>query len=99
MFRFLQGPNTVWRLGFIAAVLAVLVVIIICGALASVAPYVVNFGVNTATPYIPITGTISEIAGMPIPADGVPSAQTIRAAGGTFDYSTALRPREVYNFY
>lgn len=79
---------------------AVLILICgVCAAFSSVASRVSLAGNASPTPHIVITGTISQIAGMPIPADGQLQSQTLREIGGTFDYTTRLRPQEVYNFY
>ena len=71
----------------------------VCAAFSSVASHVSLAGNESPTPRIVITGTVSQIAGMPIPADGQLQSQMLREIGGTFDYTTKLRPQEVYNFY
>src|SRR5260221_12210606 len=71
----------------------------VCAAFSSVASRINLTGNESPTPYIVITGTVSVIAGMPIPADGVLQNQTLRESGGTFDYTTNLRPPDIYNFY
>ena len=78
---------------------AVILVFGICAAFSTVASKISLTGNESPTPYIVITGTISVIAGMPIPADGLLQSQALREEGGTFDYTTKLRPQELYNFY
>lgn len=87
-----------WILLIIGSVI-VIFGIAVCATFASVTQYVVDFRFKSPTPDIQITGTVNEIAGMPIPPDGVLTNQTLKHVGGTFDYETTLRPRQIYNFY
>jgi hypothetical protein len=68
----------------------------VCATFSTVASKI-NFNQETAT--IQITGTIEQIAGMPIPFGVNVTSHIPRSKGGAFDYSTTLRPQEIYNFY
>lgn len=78
---------------------AVILVFGICAAFSTVASKINLAGNESPTPVIVITGTIGVIAGMPIPPDGLILSQAVREVGGTFDYTTRLRPQDLYNFY
>jgi hypothetical protein len=71
----------------------------VCGTLAWVAQYAVDFNYSSPTPDIPITGTVTRIAGITLPPDARVLSQQPRKVGGAFDYRTELRPQQIYNFY
>lgn len=85
----------------VAIVLAIVGMLLIgvCATFASVAPYAIDFNYRSPTPDIPMTGTITRIAGMPLPPDAVVLRQTVRENGGTFEYRTSLKAAQVYQFY
>lgn len=85
----------------IGVVLGIVGVIMLgmCATLAYVAPYAVDFNYHTPTPDIPVTGTVTRVSGITVPPDAIMLAQKPRLNGGTFDYRTALRPQQIYNFY
>jgi hypothetical protein len=71
----------------------------VCATLAYVAPYAVDFNYRTPTPDIPVTGTVTRVAGITMPADAIMLSHKPRGTGGIFEYRTSLRPQQVYNFY
>jgi hypothetical protein len=82
-----------------SAALGVLLLLAVCATFASVAPYVAGWNAEPTRIEIQITGTVQRIAGMPLPADAQVISQTTRQNGGTFDFVTAHRPQQLYNFY
>jgi hypothetical protein len=71
----------------------------LCALFASIASRI-RFDNEQPTLTVVITGTVERIAGMPIPPDAVLTANNPRRElGGTFDYRTRLRPRQIYEFY
>ncbi len=82
----------------IAALLAFGLIFSVCAMFTTIAPKLV-LNVDSPTPNIEITGTIEQIAGMPVPYGANITAQMTREKGGTFDYTTPLRPQQIYNFY
>ncbi len=81
-----------------AAAVLILLTFALCRLIAAVAP-LIYVNEATSTPYIVITGTVQQIAGMPIPASAVVKDQALRSSGGTFDFTTNLRPQQIYDFY
>jgi hypothetical protein len=93
------GPaNRRLRLFLIGGALLGLVFLFgLCATISTVTSHIIVL--DTMTPDIQITGTVDQIAGMPIPYGVQVTSHIPRAKGGTFDYSTPLRPQEIYNFY
>lgn len=92
-------PNNRWRIMWIAIAAGLMVLTFAtCRLIATITP-LINVSEATATPYMVITGTIQQIAGMPIPAGAALTGQTLRSSGGTFDFTTSLRPQQIYEFY
>jgi hypothetical protein len=85
-------------LALIAGAVSILA-ILICASFAYVAPFAVDFNYRSPTPNIPVTGTITRISGITLPPDAVMLAHKTRDTGGAFDYRTALRPQQIYDFY
>lgn len=98
-----EQPDRERRFRIILALVGLAITILlvgICTTLFSVIPASIDFGYNSPTPDIPITGTVGRIAGMTIPPDADVFATAPRSkGGGTFDYRTQLRPQQIYNFY
>lgn len=89
-----------WLVLSIIAALVALGALSICSAASSFTSYLVNMNRRTSTPVIVVTGTIERIAAMPLPPDATLVATTIRkGTGGTFDFTTRLRPQQVYGLY
>ncbi|MCC7452154.1 MAG: hypothetical protein IT324_32420 [Anaerolineae bacterium] len=91
--------NNRWRIIWVGiAVSLIVLTFAACRLIALVVP-LINVSETTATPYFVITGTIQQIAGMPVPAGAVITGQAVRSSGGTFDFTTNLRPQQIYEFY
>jgi len=82
----------------IAAIGLIALTFAVCRLIALVVP-LISVSESTATPYIVITGTVQQIAGMPVPAGAIITGQALRSSGGTFDFTTNLRPQQIYEFY
>lgn len=95
-----QSGRLFWFVILGIALIVVIVAIGVLSALSSVAQQVANFNRITSTPVIIVTGTIERIAAMPLPPDATLTATMIRTGtGGTFDFTTRLRPQQVYDLY
>lgn len=81
------------------AAAAVVLALGICGAFLSVAPSIINRNSLPTRLRINVTGTISRIAGMPMPADAHLISHTPRSEGGLFVYQTRHTPEQLYIFY
>ncbi|PJF36493.1 MAG: hypothetical protein CUN49_05195 [Candidatus Thermofonsia Clade 1 bacterium] len=71
----------------------------ICASFAAVAPSVWRPFNGATRIVIQITGEVTRIGGMPMPADAVLRSHTIRESGGIFEYTTQHSAEELFRFY
>jgi hypothetical protein len=84
---------------FTAAALVLSLTLGVCATFASILPMFARLDADPTRIKIAITGTITLVAGMPLPADAVIIRQTYSSNGGVLTYTTHHRPQQLYNFY
>ncbi len=71
----------------------------VCATFAAVAPSVWRPFERPTRIAIQITGEVTRIGGMPMPADAVLRYHTVREAGGIFEYTTQHTTEQLFRFY